>query len=124
MQRKHMKFFGKLLKKQCKKIKPGNTCADISNAMTKVLNKHNSVLNNIGRMGHGLGLQVTEPPSIMSNDKTLLRENMIITIEPCLEYAPNILQVHEENILITNNGFEILTTRTPKNIPIINLNLI
>ena len=106
--------------KAMQKIKPGNTCADISNAMTKVLNKHNSVLNNIGRMGHGLGLQVTEPPSIMSNDKTLLRENMIITIEPCLEYAPNILQVHEENILITNNGFEILTTRTPKNIPIIN----
>ena len=35
-------------------------------------------------MGHGLGLQLTEPPSIMSNDSTILKENMILTIEPCL----------------------------------------
>jgi len=28
--------------------------------------------------------------------------------------------VQEENILITNNGFERLTSRTPKKMPIIN----
>jgi len=73
----------------------------------------------VGRMGHGLGLQLTEPPSIMNNDNTILQENMIITIEPCFEYKPNRMLVQEENILITNKGYERLTTRTPKKIPII-----
>ena len=102
------------------KAKPGNTCADINNAMLKILNKNCPVSNSVGRMGHGLGLQLTEPPSIMSNDNTLLKENMIIAIEPCLEYAPGTMIVQEENILITKNGYERLSSRTPKTIPIIN----
>ncbi len=102
------------------KAKPGNTCADISNAMLKILNKNSPVSNSVGRMGHGLGLQLTEPPSIMSNDNTLLKENMILAIEPCLEYAPGTMIVQEENILITKDGYERLSSRTPKTIPIIN----
>ena len=102
------------------KAKPGNTCADISNVMSNILHKKSPDLNSIGRMGHGIGLQLTEPPSIMSNDNTVLCENMVIAIEPCLEYVPGTMIVHEENILITNNGFERLTSRTPINIPIIN----
>ena len=100
--------------------KPGNTFADINHAMTKTLEKNNSISNNVGRMGHGIGLQLTEPPSIMAGDNTPLQENMTIAIEPCLEYAPGIMLVQEENILITNNGFERLTSRTPQKIPIIN----
>ena len=99
--------------------KPGNTCADINNAMLNILNKNNPYQNSVGRMGHGLGLQLTEPPSIMSTDKTILCENMILAIEPCLEYAPGLMIVQEENILITKDGFERLTSRTPKSIPII-----
>ena len=45
---------------------------------------------------------------------------MIITIEPCYEYLPGKMLVLEENILITENGFELLTTRSPKFLPIIN----
>ena len=102
------------------KVRPGNTCEDINNVMSKILDKYSNASNSIGRMGHGIGLQLTEPPSIMKNDKTLLQENMIIAIEPCLEYAPGIMLVHEENILVTENSFERLTSRTPKEIPIIN----
>ncbi len=99
--------------------KPGNTCADIHNAMLKLLKKSNSKSNNVGRLGHGLGLQLTEPPSIMLKDTTILKENMIIAIEPAIEYSPGIMLVLEENILITNKGFELLSSRTPKEIPII-----
>ena len=102
------------------KVKPGSTCSDISNAMNSVLKKAGLISNNVGRMGHGLGLQLTEPPSIMDNDNTILQENMIITIEPCFEYKSNTMLVLEENILITSNGYERLTSRTPKKIPIIN----
>ena len=99
---------------------PGSTCQDISNAMLSILQKAGLNSNNVGRMGHGLGLQLTEPPSIMPNDTTILKENMIMTIEPCFEYTPGKMLVHEENILITTDGFERLSTRTPKTIPIIN----
>jgi len=100
--------------------KPGASCADVSNAMLSILHKNGLSSNSVGRMGHGIGLQLTEPPSIMSNDNTILKENMIITIEPCYEYLPGKMIVFEENILITKDGYELLTTRTPKLLPIIN----
>ena len=106
--------------KALEKAKPGFTCADISNAMSSVLNTSSLSSNSVGRMGHGLGLQLTEPPSIMHNDKTILKENMILTIEPCYEYLPGKILVIEENILVTKKGFELLTSRTPKILPIIN----
>ena len=56
----------------------------------------------------------------MPEDRTILKENMIIAIEPCFEYSPGKMIVQEENILITSNGFERITSRTPKVIPIIN----
>ena len=99
--------------------KAGATCADVSNAMLSILQKEGLSSNSVGRMGHGLGLQMTEPPSIMSNDYTVLEENMVIAIEPCFEYTPGTMLVHEENILITSNGHERLTSRTPRIIPII-----
>jgi len=100
--------------------KPGKSCSDISNAMLGILKNAGLLDNSVGRMGHGLGLQMTEPPSIMPTDNTIIESGMVITIEPCFEYAPNLMLVHEENILITNNGYERLTSRTPKNMPIIN----
>ena len=100
--------------------KPGIRCSDISKAMNTILQKSGLQNNSIGRMGHGIGLQVTEPPSIMQTDDTILQSGMIIAIDPCFEYAPNLMLVHEENILITNDGYERLTSRTPKNMPIIN----
>ena len=45
---------------------------------------------------------------------------MILTIEPCYEYLPGKMLVIEENVLITKDGCELLTSRTPKLLPIIN----
>jgi Xaa-Pro aminopeptidase len=105
--------------KALEKAKPGITCSEISNTMTSVLKKSNLPSNSVGRMGHGLGLQLTEPPSIMNNDKTILKKNMILTIEPCYEYLPGKMLVIEENILITDDSFELLTSRSPQILPII-----
>ena len=99
--------------------KPGVTCSDLNDEMLKVLNQFKNSQNSVGRMGHGLGLQMTEPPSIMKNDNTTLEKNMVITLEPSMEYKTGKMIVHEENILITKNGCELLTTRTPKSLPII-----
>ena len=73
----------------------------------------------VGRMGHGLGLQLTEPPSIMRNDHTVIEKNMIITLEPSIELDKNKILVQEENLLITENGYKLLSTRTPEKLPII-----
>ena len=101
-------------------IKPGISCAEIHSSLSNYLIQENNNNSSVGRMGHGLGLQLTEPPSIMQNDKTIIEKNMIITLEPSIELNKNLMLVQEENILITENGYKLLSTRTPEKLPIIN----
>ena len=99
--------------------KPGASTLDIFNAMNKIISDGNAVGNNVGRLGHGLGLQLTEPPSHRPGDNTLIKENMVLTIEPGMEYAKGKMIVHEENVVIRKDGAELITKRAPKEIPII-----
>ena len=73
-----------------------------------------------GRFGHGLGLQLTEPPSITFDNSMKIKTNMVLTIEPSIEFAPGKILVHEENIVITESGAELLSTRAPYKIIEIN----
>jgi len=99
--------------------RPGATTTDLWRAMADVLEAAGSKGLNVGRMGHGLGLQLTEPPSNMPGDDTALVPGMIMTIEPGMEYAPGCMLLHEENIVITEQGAELLTRRAPRVMPII-----
>ena len=99
--------------------KPGASTFDIFNAMNKIISDGNAVGNNVGRLGHGLGLQLTEPPSHRPGDNTIIKENMVLTIEPGMEYAQGKMIVHEENVVIRKDGAELITKRAPKEIPII-----
>ena len=98
---------------------PGATTNDVFDAMNKVIQEGGAIGNNVGRLGHGLGLHLTEPPSHRSGDKTVIKENMVLTIEPAIEYAPGKIIVHEENIVIKKEGAELITKRAPKEIPVI-----
>ena len=100
-------------------IKPGISCAEIYSSLSKNLIAKDGNDGSVGRMGHGLGLQLTEPPSIMRNDHTVIEKNMIITLEPSIELDKNKILVQEENLLITENGYKLLSTRTPEKLPII-----
>ena len=99
--------------------KPGVSTFDIFNTMNKIISDGNAVGNNVGRLGHGLGLQLTEPPSHRPGDNTIIKENMVLTIEPGMEYATGKMIVHEENVVIRKDGAELITKRAPKEIPII-----
>ena len=44
---------------------------------------------------------------------------MVLTIEPAMEYAPGKMIVHEENIVITKDGANLLTKRAPREMPLI-----
>ena len=97
----------------------GKTTTDVWQAMWSVLEKGGALGNSVGRMGHGLGMELTEWPSVMPGDDTLLEPGMVLTIEPGMSFAPGKEMVHEENILITEEGARILTRRAPAEMPII-----
>ena len=98
---------------------PGATPEDLWRAMGKILEDAGSLGNNVGRFGHGLGMQLTEPPSNMQHDRTLIESGMVLTIEPGMEYMPGKMIVHEENVVITEAGAELLTKRAPRQLPVI-----
>jgi Xaa-Pro dipeptidase len=98
---------------------PGATTDDVFRAMNKLLVEAGAIGNNVGRLGHGLGLQLTEPPSHRLGDGTMIVENMVLTIEPGMEYAPGKMIVHEENIAVTKDGPRLLTKRAPREMPVI-----
>lgn len=98
---------------------PGNTCRDLFNAMSAVIREIDHSGGDIGRLGHGLGMQLTEQPSHAAFDRTELKENMVLTLEPSLTYGNGLTMVHEENIVVTATGPRLLSTRAPQELPVI-----
>ncbi len=99
--------------------RPGATTSDLWRAMQSVLAAGGSTGNDVGRMGHGLGMELTERPSITSSDETELANGMVLTLEPGMTFAAGRQMVHEENIVITDRGARWLTPRAPEALPIL-----
>jgi Xaa-Pro aminopeptidase len=104
---------------------PGARASDIWRAQAAVLDSDLGAfgaqrLDN-GRMGHGIGLRLTEPPSVHPNDDTILAAGMVLAIEPAAQYEvlarggiKRCVLIHEENIAVTADGPELLSLRAPK----------
>lgn len=61
--------------------------------------------------GHGVGLNIHEPPTLNASSGDTLKENMIITVEPGI-YIQNEGGVRfEDTIIVKNDGYEKLTQR-------------
>ncbi|AGJ90767.1 M24 family metallopeptidase [Mycoplasma putrefaciens] len=61
-------------------------------------------------LGHGIGVEVHEEPYESSQSQTILQENMTITVEPGI-YIPGLGGVRiEDDVLVTKNGCEMLTS--------------
>lgn len=103
--------------------RPGATTSDLWRAMWRVMEDGGALESGIGRMGHGLGMQLTEWPSNMPGDDTVLEAGMVLTLEPGMVYAPNRWMVHEENIVIRPDGPQWLSRRAWPEIPVIDLAL-
>ncbi|MGY3436924.1 MULTISPECIES: M24 family metallopeptidase [unclassified Marinovum] len=98
---------------------PGATCADLFHAMRAVIAEIDDQGGDVGRLGHGLGMQLTEWPSHAAWDNTELCENMVLTLEPSLSYGDGRIMVHEENIVVRPEGARLLTTRAAPDLPVI-----
>ena len=99
--------------------RPGITSEELWRGMAKVLGLENDQSGSVGRLGHGLGMQLTEWPSHMPGDQTILEEGMVITLEPSLTFDQKKIMVHEENIVVRDGPAELLTVRAPEEIPVL-----
>ena len=88
--------------------RPGSTAAELFHVMDKIVTG-GAGGSEAGRYGHGLGMNLTEWPSLIPTDHTPLVSGMVLTLEPGIELAPGRALVHEENIVIRENGAEWLS---------------
>lgn len=99
--------------------RPGATTSDVWAAMWAVMEAGGALGNSVGRLGHGLGSQLTEWPSNTADDGTVLEPGCVITLEPGMAFAPGRQMVHEENIVITDDGARLLSRRAPADLPVV-----
>jgi len=97
--------------------RPGATAADLFHAMNDVLTR-GAGGTDAGRLGHGLGMSLTEWPSLIPTDHTVLEAGMILTLEPGVAVGDRIM-VHEENIVVIDGGAVFLSPRAEAEIPVI-----
>ncbi len=112
-----------------KQVKPGNRIGDISNAIETYAKEHKlGVVKEL--CGHGVGTSVHEDPEVPNfgtkNTGPRLKAGMVLAIEPMLTLGRPDVYVHDNNwtvdtldgspsahfehtIVVTNDGYEILT---------------
>ena len=97
--------------------RPGATAADVFRAMNAALSKVGDGTDT-GRLGHGLGMSLTEWPSLIAQDHTVLEPGMVLTLEPgtTVSDTSGRILVHEENILVTEGAPQYLSAQAEKEI--------
>ena len=99
-------------------VRPGATAGDVDNATRKVLKKNKLEKYFTHSTGHGVGLEIHEPPRLASGQEEVLKPGMVITIEPGI-YVPGQGGMRiEDMVVVTETGCEILTTGTKELIAI------
>lgn len=96
--------------------RPGITASQLFHVMDDIVTG-GAGGSDAGRLGHGLGMQLTEGPSLLPADHTVLEPGMVLTLEPGIKIAPGRNLVHEENIVITATGADYLSSPAPRQLP-------
>lgn len=96
---------------------PGMHCADVDEIVRNSLGRYKKYF--IHMLGHGVGTKIHEEPKLYYKlTKPILKDNMVITIEPGV-YIKNKLGIRiEDTCLITKKGC-ISMTKSPKELIVI-----
>ena len=93
-------------------VRPGATGDQVDRAGRRVLEKAGFGGYFTHSTGHGVGLEVHEPPRLAKGQTRKLTPGMVVTIEPGI-YIPDDGGVRiEDMVLVTESGCEVLTPTT------------
>lgn len=99
-------------------VKPGVTYGSIDKTAREVIDAAGYGPAFLHRLGHGLGMDVHEYPSIHGLNEDLLQPGAVFTIEPGI-YVPGVGGVRiEDDVHVTDSGVEVLTS-FPKQLTVI-----
>jgi Xaa-Pro dipeptidase len=103
-----------------KGVNAGMTCGDVFRTFEQLWRDAGlpPVYGLVSRIGHGGGLDVTEPPSISKDNPEIIKSGMILHLEPKLELDGAVFQF-EEVIYVRENGIEFLSELSPEQLPVI-----
>jgi len=95
-------------------IKPGKTCNEIDAIARNIIKDAGYGKHFDHGLGHSIGLEVHENPRFRSDDGTVLKAGMVLTVEPGI-YLKGWGGVRiEDDILVTKSGCEVLSKDVPK----------
>jgi Xaa-Pro dipeptidase len=100
-------------------VRPGVMCESVDRAARSVIASAGYGPNFLHRTGHGLGLQVHEPPFLVGGNAEVLEEGMVFSIEPGI-YLPGRFGVRLEVIAsVTADGVSLINAPSAPELPIV-----
>ncbi|MEO8190667.1 MAG: Xaa-Pro peptidase family protein [Acidobacteriota bacterium] len=97
---------------------PGVPCSEVDAAARRVIDAAGYGEYFTHRLGHGLGIDVHEPPYMVGHDQTILEPGMTFTSEPGIYILGRFGIRIEDDILVTDRGSESLSPRVSRLEPI------
>ena len=100
-------------------VRPGATCGEIDRAARGVIEAAGYGPRFLHRTGHGLGLQVHEPPFLVAGSDEPLEEGMVFSIEPGI-YLPGRFGVRLEVIAsVSADGVSLINAPSAPELPVV-----